>query len=101
MKGTVAPLGELSGQESPEDYHLALGAYALKSSDKIEQVLVNFESPRGMFFFQGYRLVKCSRGLTDREEFLGHLYAARYLQRMEPAFGMPQKLYHDSNPGKR
>lgn len=97
MKGTACDLG----QESPEDHHLALGAYALKSSDKIEQVLVNFESPRGMSTFLARRLVKYSREITDREEFMGHLYAARYLQRMELAFGMPQKLYHDSKAGKR
>lgn len=39
--------------------------------------------------------------MTDREGFLRHLYAARYLQRMETAFGIPNKLYQDSNVGKR
>ncbi|CEJ54056.1 hypothetical protein PMG11_00381 [Penicillium brasilianum] len=83
LKGFACPLDDLSEQESPEDYHLALGGYALKSSTKIEQILVNFETPR------------------DREDFLRQLYAARYLQRMETAFGIPNKLYQDSNVGKR
>lgn len=39
--------------------------------------------------------------VTDREEFLGHLYAARYFQRMDSAFAAPSKLYHDSPVKKR
>lgn len=48
IKGTACLLDDLAKQGYPEDYHLALGAHALKTSDKIEQILVNFESPRGM-----------------------------------------------------
>ncbi|KAJ5157043.1 uncharacterized protein N7482_008143 [Penicillium canariense] len=83
MKDLVCPLNDLSAQENPEDFKLALGAYALKSSSKAEQVLVNFEEPQ------------------DRDRFLGHLYAVRYLQRMDPAFAMPNKLYHGSAVRKR
>jgi hypothetical protein len=100
MKDIPCSLDDLSAQESPEDYHLALGTYALRSTAKAEQVLVNFENSRGM----PNRLVSKLGNMltiTDREEFLGHMYAARYLQRMELAFGIPNKLYHDSKTGKR
>jgi hypothetical protein len=61
MKDIPCSLDDLSAQESPEDYHLALGAYALKSTAKAEQVLVNFENSRGMFNVRISTLIICSR----------------------------------------
>lgn len=61
VKGLACSLDDLAGQESPEDYHLALGSYALKSSTKIEQILVNFETPRGTSTILAPEFVKYSR----------------------------------------
>lgn len=61
MKDIPCALNDLSAQESPEDYKLALGEYALKSTAKAEQVLVNFEKSRGMSNVLVSTLVTCSR----------------------------------------
>lgn len=61
MKDIPCSLDDLSAQEFPEDYKLALGPYALQSTAKAEQVLVNFENPRGMSNVLVSTLVKCLR----------------------------------------
>ncbi|KAJ5688679.1 hypothetical protein N7462_003071 [Penicillium macrosclerotiorum] len=77
-KSTVCATGELDVHENQNDFCLMLGAFALRSKPGSEQILVNFENEQ------------------DRDQFLVHLYAVRYLQRMDHAFASPLKLYHYS-----
>lgn len=60
LKDAACTLDDLSAQESPEDYRVALGGYALRSSAKTEQVLVNFENTRGMSNDPASIFVRCS-----------------------------------------
>lgn len=48
LKNVVCSLDDLSAQEFPEDYRVAIGGYALRSGATTEQVLINFENSRGM-----------------------------------------------------
>jgi len=48
LKNVACSLDDLSAQESPEDYRVVIGGYALRSGATTEQVLINFENSRGM-----------------------------------------------------
>lgn len=60
LKNVACSLDDLSAQESPEDYRVAIGGYALRSGATTEQVLINFENSRGMSDDLASISVRCS-----------------------------------------
>lgn len=60
VKNVACSLDDLSTQDTPEDYRVAIGGYALRSGAATEQVLINFENSRGKSYYLASILMRCS-----------------------------------------